>query len=163
MIFSCFIQNINYIFKDQSEITFSDLPSERNDYTLKQIDSIAYNSAYNHLNRIDSNYYKANIKLLENIISFCKKNNFKPVLITTPFTKYYSSHFSELYKEKYNTDLKEDFGNQIHGITSKYSIPYLNYSEDARFNNDISLFRDSSHLNLKGRKLFTKIVLGDLK
>ncbi|MEG0517033.1 MAG: hypothetical protein RR523_15440, partial [Cetobacterium sp.] len=40
---------------------------------------------------------------------------------------------------------------------------YLDYSHDARFERDLNLFLDDDHLNEKGAKKFTTIILNDLK
>lgn len=95
------------------------------------------------------------VGIVDNIIDLAIKNNIKPVLTTTPFTHYYNEYFSEeFYKE---------FQETIDKLLEKYpDIQYLDYSHDPRFENNPEYFFDSSHLNLKGGKAFTKIILEDL-
>lgn len=95
------------------------------------------------------------LRLLEDIIDIAIKNNLKPVLVTTPFTKYYNEHFSE--------DFYNEFYEEIDKILDKYpNIEYLDYSHDPRFENSPEYFFDSSHLNLTGGKFFTEIILRDI-
>jgi hypothetical protein len=42
------------------------------------------------------------------------------------------------------------------------SVPYFDYSHDERFSRDLSLFFDSDHLNARGAKQFTPVVIADL-
>ncbi len=96
------------------------------------------------------------IAILDDIINLAIKNNLRPVLTTTPFTKYYNEHFSK--------DFYDEFYGEINKLLDKYpEIKYLDYSHDPRFENSPEYFFDSSHLNLKGGKLFTEIILEDIK
>ena len=81
-----------------------------------------------------------NIDLLIEMIE-----NFNVVLVTTP---YYSFSLGE----------PEDFTNFyeiIERITNDYDVEYFDYSRDIRFNNH-EYFFDATHLNTKGRQLFTE-------
>lgn len=93
--------------------------------------------------------------ILDDIIDIAIKNNLTPVLTTTPFTKYYNGHFSK--------DFYDEFQDSINEILNKYpNVKYLDYSHDPRFENSPEYFFDSSHLNLKGGKFFTEIILNDI-
>ena len=96
------------------------------------------------------------VAIVDNIIATAIENNIRPVIITTPFTKYYNEHFSE--------DFYREFQDTIDGLLEKYpGIQYLDYSHDPRFENNEELFFDSSHLNIEGGKLFTKIILEEIR
>lgn len=96
------------------------------------------------------------LAILDDIISIAIKNNLKPVLVTTPVTKYYNEHFSE--------DFYNEFYGEINNLLENYpNVKYLDYSHDPRFENSPEYFFDSSHLNLKGGKLFTEIILEDIE
>lgn len=96
------------------------------------------------------------IAILDDIINFAIKNDLNPVLTTTPFTKYYNENFS---KEFY-----DEFQDSINSIINKYpNVKYLDYSHDSRFESSTEYFFDSSHLNLKGGKFFTEIILNDIR
>ncbi|MGL5355664.1 MAG: hypothetical protein ACRDAQ_03810 [Cetobacterium sp.] len=95
-------------------------------------------------------------KLLE-ILNYTKQNNLIPVFITTPQTNLYNSKIVEsIYKERIYDHL-EDIKNK-----SGQNILYLDYSHDSRFENNLEYFYDVDHLNEKGAKLFTEIMLKDL-
>lgn len=91
-----------------------------------------------------------NIKLLEEIIAFCKEKQFEAVLIVLPVTKELSSLFPEEFIQKYVLDPIEE--------ANKENAKFLNYWKDDRFeatNNYI----DSFFMNKTGRNNFTKVVL----
>lgn len=96
------------------------------------------------------------VAIVDNIIATAIEHNIRPVITTTPFTKYYNEHFSE--------DFYKEFQDTIDGLLEKYpDIQYLDYSHDPRFENNEKLFFDSSHLNIEGGKLFTKIILEEIR
>lgn len=96
------------------------------------------------------------VAIVDDIIAIAIKNNIKPVITTTPFTIYYNEHFSE--------DFYKEFEETIDKLLEKYpDVKYLDYSHDPRFENSPEYFFDSSHLNLEGGKLFTKIILEDIR
>jgi len=97
----------------------------------------------------------ANIEYLKKIIEFCKENYFIPVLITPPFYETYSSY--------YPTEKINKFLNTTEGLAKREKIPYLNYSKDKNFINNIDLFLNSDHLNYLGAKKFTSKVVSTLK
>jgi hypothetical protein len=95
-----------------------------------------------------------NTENLKGILEYCREHGFKPVLITTPFTKYYNEKFSEQFFS--------DFYLRITLISQQYGIAYLDYSHDPRFTDHLELFIDSNHLSDSGRQAFTRILLSDL-
>lgn len=96
-----------------------------------------------------------NTQYLEKIIAYCQQQGFRPVLITTPYTAYYNQHFPE--------EVLAAFRQQVMSIARKYDVIYLDYSHDERFSGNGRLFIDSTHLNLPGRKQFSKTVWEDLR
>lgn len=56
-------------------------------------------------------------------------------------------------------ELYDAFYEQIEKIVDKTGIEYYDYSFDERFSNNLDYFMDVDHLNKKGAKKFTKIVL----
>lgn len=99
-----------------------------------------------------------NMKILLNLLDFIDKKGGKPILVTTPQTYLLNEVItSDNYNERLYKNiefLKEKYGKKIQ---------YLDYSHDERFENNLDLFFDNDHLNKKGAKKFTKIVLDDLK
>ena len=94
------------------------------------------------------------IKDLQNLIDFCLERSLKPVLIMPPMSKYLSSLLSETARETYIYSFIRDANTK--------KIPFLDYLDNQRWS-DENLYFNSFFLNLKGRKLFTKQVLQDLK
>lgn len=94
------------------------------------------------------------IKLMQTLIDFCTERGYKPVYVIPPVTehlaKYYTPKFEEIYIYGY---LKEV--NRV--------VLTLDYSKDSEFRFNDELFFNSFFLNKKGRKLFTRRVLKDLK
>ncbi len=95
-----------------------------------------------------------NMACLDGIIAYCESNGLKPVLITTPVTKYYYNVFPE--------EIREEFYARVKEVRERYGIPYIDYSRDKRLTNNLSMFGDSNHLNDNGRRVFTKVLLSDL-
>ena len=93
---------------------------------------------------------------LINILKLCRQNNWKPVLVTTPLTRYhnkwYSSEFLDTFREQ-TFDLIRDFPEAV----------YWDYSDDDRFYDHYEYFMDSQHLNKSGQELFTSILIEDCR
>lgn len=95
------------------------------------------------------------------LINYIEKNNWKPILITTPFSYLYNENI-----EKYQEGaFKERIYDNIKEVEEKLGqkFIYLDYSHDKRFENNLEYFSDDDHLNEKGAKYFTEILLQDLK
>lgn len=94
------------------------------------------------------------IKLMQTLIDFCTERGYKPVYIIPPVTehlaKYYTPKFEETYIYGYLKEVNRD-------------VLTLDYSKDKEFRFNDDLFFNSFFLNKKGRQLFTRRVLKDLK
>lgn len=94
------------------------------------------------------------IKLMQTLIDFCTERGYKPVYVIPPVTehlaKYYTPKFEETYIYGYLKGVNRD-------------VLTLDYSKDKEFRFNDDLFFNSFFLNKKGRKLFTRRVLKDLK
>jgi hypothetical protein len=88
-----------------------------------------------------------------NKLEFCKKNRLKAMILVTPLSSYYLEYIPSKFFTQFNTIVGE--------IASDYGISIYDYSQDPRFVNDISLFINSDHLNIKGSEKFTKLLFGD--
>lgn len=94
------------------------------------------------------------VKILNEIISFCKERNIRPVMLIPPVYHSLGELFTPEIRNKIINPL-------IDGVDNK-SVWYHNYMDDSEFTNDISLFQNSFLMNQKGAKLFTRRVLKDL-
>lgn len=96
---------------------------------------------------IDSN----SVRLMDEYIDYCKKNNIKVILV-----------FAPVYYEfmKYCTNKDEIIG-VYKSLSAKYNIPFLSYLED-----DLSMhkanFYNSQHLNRNGAEIFSLKLANDL-
>lgn len=96
-----------------------------------------------------------------NLIKYIEDNDWRYVLITTPFLYLYNENI-----EKYQPGaFKERIYGNIKEVEKKLNKKffYLDYSHDGRFENHLEYFFDDDHLNEKGAKYFTEILLEDLK
>lgn len=148
--------NIEYLYKEEKPLHKG--PTNNFTISTEKMGKDGLDTAKRHIEfiREGQKNKKEFISILEEIIDTCIENGLTPVLTTTPFTDYYNKHFSKEFYEEFYAD--------IQGVLDKYpSLKYYDYSKDERFVNNPELFFDSSHLNLKGSKLFTEIILKDIE
>lgn len=96
-----------------------------------------------------------NKKYIKAIVDICKEKKIKPVLITCPITK-------DVFVSLKDNPIYFDLNSFVDIL--KVDIPdleYFNYID--LFLNDDEYFYDNNHLNLTGRKIFTKQLIKDLK
>ena len=95
-----------------------------------------------------------NIKILKEMIEYCMSKGLKPVIAILPVTNYLSSRFTPEFIEKH-----------ILAYISKANeakVPVMNYLTDERFTDSL-LYINSFFFNTKGRKMFTKQFIEDLR
>ena len=95
-----------------------------------------------------------NIRLMKEMIEYCKKHEFKPVIVILPVTRNLSSRFSEEYLQTHVLRYVNE--------SATAGAPVFNYLKDNRFT-DSSLYINSFFFNKTGRKAFTKAFVEDLK
>lgn len=129
----------------------------KNKYSADSLKSVGRRRAEEHLAlvRQPKAVFDYNTLYLEKLVAYCQQQGLKPVLVTTPYTSYYFSHFSQAFLN--------DFHARVAKVQERYGVPYLNYSHDKSYWSDLALFVDSDHLNVVGRKLFTRAVLDRLE
>lgn len=110
----------------------------------------AQNRYHRHMDNKDEYFLPERINNLYDILAFCKDNGITAVLITTPYTSFYSDLFAE--------DFKEEFRSTITEIAEKSGVPYYDYSEDERFSGMLNYFSDADHLNTEGAALFMETI-----
>ena len=91
------------------------------------------------------------IDALYRMIEICREEGVRPVLVTTPVIAEYSA----LVHEK-DPAFFEEFYGILDAVCNETGAEYFDYSEDARFVFDYSLFADNDHLNAIGNDVFTK-------
>lgn len=110
----------------------------------------AQNRYHRHMDNKEEYFLPERIENLYDILRFCKDNGITPVLITTPYTGYYSDLFSAQFKE--------EFYQTVHTVAQETGTPYYDYSEDERFSEKLEYFADADHLNTDGAKYFMSII-----
>lgn len=90
-------------------------------------------------------------KILQNMLTYCKENSFKAVLLIMPVSKNLREQIS---KEFMDTVLYDNIKN--------IDVPILDYWYDERFA-DYNLYNNACFLNERGRGYFSEILLNDLK
>lgn len=149
-------ENIKYVIVEEEK-------TERklyNEYTIpvEQMIEEGKITAERHLDFIEEGQKNREefVGILDSIVKLCLDNGLNPVLTTIPTTIYYKQHFPQSFIDEFYKD--------INSVVAKYDgVYYLDYSNDERFLNNTELYFDSSHLNLSGAKLFTKIILEDIQ
>lgn len=95
-------------------------------------------------------FLQERIDNLYELLDFCDANDITPILITTPYTTYYSDLFS--------ADFKDEFHSTIQTIAADTGTPYYDYSEDTRLSQHLEYFSDADHLNTEGAAYFMDIL-----
>lgn len=108
-----------------------------------------------HFDNKDEYFMPERIEELYEIIDYCKENGITPVLITTPFSKYYYDLVSR--------DFLQEFRTTINAITADTGVSYYDYSHDERFYENLEYFSDSDHLNDAGAAYFTDILWDEVE
>lgn len=88
----------------------------------------------------------AKLHLLENFIKLCREKNIELVFIISPY---------------YKNDMG-DQGAALRELVKPYNIPVYDHFNDTAFLNDTTLYWDEAHLNTKGAKMFTSMIMTDI-
>ena len=94
------------------------------------------------------------IQLMQTLIDFCTERGYKPVYFIPPVTEHLAKYYTPKFEETYIYDYLKEVNRDV--LT-------LDYSKNKEFRFNDALFFNSFFLNKKGRKLFTRRVLKDLK
>lgn len=95
-----------------------------------------------------------NIRIMKEMIEYCKQHDLKPVITILPVTRNLSSRFAEDYLQTHVLRYINE--------SAKAGAPVMNYLKDDRFT-DPSLYINSFFFNKRGRKAFTIVFVEDLK
>lgn len=103
-----------------------------------------------HFDNKEEYFLPERIEDLYNIISYCKEHDITPVLITTPFSKYYNDLVSE--------DFLQEFHETVTTVANDTGVNYYDYSYDARIRGNLEYFTDADHLSTDGINYFMQIL-----
>lgn len=107
-----------------------------------------------HFDKKEEYFMPERIEELRAIIAYCQEHKITPVLITTPFSKYYTDLVSQ--------EFLQEFRATVDNITSDTGVVYYDYSFDERFRENLQYFSDSDHLNPEGAAYFMSILWNEL-
>ena len=138
----------------QSEKTEEEMIQDADRWIHAWKHEFALNDFSQPLSLLNQDGLKDASSILNEMLSFCKERNIKPVLVLPPMYHTLASKFDKNARKVLLDDLLETLEDK--------SVKFLNYMDDSRFSHDITLFQDSFLLNKKGAKMFTKIVLHDI-
>ncbi|MCM1121607.1 MAG: D-alanyl-lipoteichoic acid biosynthesis protein DltD [Eubacterium sp.] len=108
-----------------------------------------------HFDNKEEYFLPERIEELYAIIDYCKENQITPVLITTPFSQYYTDQVSQ--------EFLQEFHDTVTRIASDTGVNYYDYSHDERFHVNLEYFSDSDHLNEEGALYFTDILWSEVE
>ncbi len=108
-----------------------------------------------HFDNKEEYFLPERIDELYAIIDYCQAHDITPVLITTPFSRYYRDLVSDEFLEEFNATVTK--------IVSDTGVSYYDYSADERFRDNLDYFSDSDHLNDEGAEYFMDILRDEVE
>ena len=96
--------------------------------------------------------FQKNIRVLQDMVSFCRANELKPVFVMLPTTEYLTSRFTDLFVDEYVIKLIRQ---------AAKDIPFLNYFGKKQYMNQ-EWYMSSFFLNARGRCAMTETILNDI-
>ena len=82
-----------------------------------------------HFDNKEEYFMPERIEELYAIINYCKEHQITPVLITTPFSQYYTEQVSQEFLQQFNDTVTK--------IASDTGVNYYDYSHDVRFHTNL--------------------------
>lgn len=95
---------------------------------------------------------------LEDTLALCQERGWQAVLVSPPYLEAYNQVFAGWDNEFYPR-----FYGYINGLSSRFGVPYLDYSHDDAFAERYDCYKDMDHMNLEGAKIFDALLYADLK
>ncbi|MBQ6805850.1 MAG: hypothetical protein IJO97_00265 [Lachnospiraceae bacterium] len=107
-----------------------------------------------HFDNKEEYFMPERIEELYAIIEYCQANEITPVLITTPFSHYYTDLVSD--------EFLQEFHDTVTTIATDTGVNYYDYSHDERFRDNLDYFSDSDHLNEQGAQYFMQVLMEEI-
>lgn len=108
--------------------------------------AIRHNGSIKHVNTL-----RENIILFREFVTFCMQKQIQMLMVVTPASKYYGMYLDPLYKETYY-----DVLNEMEGTINLLDL----FTDESFYDED---FLDMDHLNAKGAKKMTYMILETLR
>lgn len=138
------------IIKIFPSLSINALAAESNIPSSEEFYEKAVSRYQRHMADKEEYFMPERIDDLRAILEFCKGNRITPVLITTPYTSFYTDMIPEQFKA--------EFYDTIGVIADTADVPYYDYSEDIRFSGSLEYFADADHLNTEGALYFMNTI-----
>ena len=106
------------------------------------------------ISEIHKNEINIRKKTLGDMLDFCEKRGFKPVVVMPPMHSTLHKQFSDSFMAQYVNPLIE--------TVTKKGFKFVDYTKDERFMKD-DLYANALFFNESGAKYFTRHLLTDLK
>lgn len=121
---------------------------QKDQYTIQEIGALRAAYHYEGLKRENETIVKDQEALdsLKSLIELCQARQITPVIVTTPYMKYYN--------DGWNREFYDMFYEDIGILTDEYSIAYWDYSHDPDFQIREDYFIDTDHLSEAGAEIF---------
>lgn len=151
------LETIKYFFREHFKKNY--ITYEKN-LRGERLTKEAIGTAKGHVKSSMLGYEVNGINSLNGILNYSKLKNYKIIFIITPYWHEYTDELENIerniFENKIYKNLKEA------EKTQKKKYIFLDYSLDERFKNNVEYFMDDDHLNEKGAKYFTEILLNDI-
>ncbi len=131
-----------------------DTPDTNAEINIEEFAARAKDRYSRHFDNKEEYFLEERIADLYDILNYCKENEITPVLITTPFSIYYTELVSEEFLQEFDETVKR--------IASDTGVSYYDFSNDERFRDNLTYFADSDHLNEKGCEFFMQVLLEEV-
>ena len=100
-------------------------------------------------------YIAENTDLLIDMVNYCYKMGFKPLLVTTPVYYALNERFTE-------SEIKECYFDPVNRVVEMTGVPYLDLSHDSILSNNPEYYSNSDHMNSSGAAAFYERYIGFL-
>ncbi len=127
---------------------------EDNGINLEEFASRAQQRYDRHFNNKDEYFLPERIEELYDIIAYCEEHEIIPILITTPFSQYYTDLVSD--------EFMQEFQSVVDGVVNDTGVSYYDFSHDERFQSHLEYFSDADHLNEDGQYYFMEILVEEV-
>lgn len=142
------------VFASENNDEIIDAPNTNAEINIEEFAARAKDRYSRHFDNKEEYFLEERISDLYDIINYCKENEITPVLITTPFSVYYTELVSE--------EFLQEFSETVNRIATDTDVSYYDYSTDERFYDNLTYFADSDHLNEKGCEYFMQVLLEEV-
>ena len=142
------------VFAKENNDEIIDTPNINAEINIEEFAARAKDRYSRHFDNKEEYFLEERITDLYNIIDYCKEHEITPVLITTPFSVYYTELISE--------EFLQEFSETVNRIATDTGVSYYDYSNDERFYDNLIYFSDSDHLNEKGCEYFMQVLLEEV-